>query len=73
MDTLTPLQTAQGKAIPKGTTRVCPIHYVHGRITDWKPPSGLDPLLREFKCGLGQHAFYEIVRRNDGKTKRHRA
>jgi len=67
VDILTPLQKAQGKIVPKGNQRDCPIHHTNGRVTDWKPPSGLGPLLREFKCYINGHAFYEIVRHRKDK------
>jgi hypothetical protein len=62
MDILTPLQTAQGKLQPKGKQELCPIHHIKGRITNWQPPSGIDPLLREFQCPIRKHAFYEIIK-----------
>lgn len=68
MNLLTPLQKIQGKPIPKGAQAKCPIHEMNGRITDWKPPSGIDPLLREFRCNINQHAFYMRIKHDNRKT-----
>jgi len=62
MDTLTPLQKAQGKIEKKGLRRECPVHHVFGRITDWAPPPGIDPNMKEFQCPISKHAFYEVIR-----------
>lgn len=38
-------------------------NYKMAFITDWRPPKGLDPKMREFKCsGCGQ-LFYVILTR----------
>ena len=57
------LNPMKGKAVMEkgGMHRKCPIHpLVHGKQTNWSPPSGLDPNLREFWCDVygEEHAFY---------------
>jgi len=39
--------------------RRCPVHHCAGYQTDWRPPLGMDPNLREYECLVGKHAFYE--------------
>ena len=39
----------------------CPLHKCSGTETTWRPPKGIDPMMREFVCqsehGKG-HGFY---------------
>ena len=55
------LPKCKGKLLtPKGGVRECPVHKSDCLETDWIPPEGIDPQLREFQCtarGL-EHAIY---------------
>lgn len=62
----TQLPDCKGSTIDGGGTRECPAHRLcDGEITDWMPPLGLSPDLREYRCSVNGHAFY-INRKNQG-------
>jgi len=53
------LEPVKGEALEKnGCVAKCPVHGCMGKETDWLPPVGISPFLREFKCNRGRHAFY---------------
>lgn len=57
-----PLETIEDHGrIVKAPTAKCPLHLCMSRITDWTPPRGIDPKMREFYCWIGRHAFYRIL------------
>ena len=59
---------AMGKVIEKDRRKIkkrCPVHHCDGYRTDWTPPHGIDPLMREYRCPVGGHGFYEIDKAND--------
>lgn len=53
------LEPVRGEALEEnGRVAKCPVHRCMGKETDWLPPVGISPFLREFRCNRGRHAFY---------------
>jgi ribosomal protein L32E len=37
-------------------------HFSMAKMTDWRPPDGTDPKMREFKCSDCGYVFYQVRR-----------
>lgn len=38
-------------------------HFTLVKMTEWRPPEGLDPLMRQFECPDCGCVFYKVMRR----------
>lgn len=50
----------------------CPVHLnTTMELTDWKPPPGLDPELRQFECPVCHRLSYKKPRGLEGAQEPH--